>query len=457
MSKLTVPQHLTHSTIFRVWLEAINGIIDEELEIYDVLDTKAPIAHATQGTMYGVGTPEMYGHLKLVDEINDAFDASTGTAVSPKAVADAIAVFSARLDAMEEAFYASLQELRTDMQEQIDELNEAVAGKAPIYHASSEETYGKGNAILYGHLKLSEARSPLFGVDDGVAATPSAVQSAYDDGVAYVDSFNIDYRFESLNRRVSTNEENIQELDDRLNDVEEEIDELQEQLLVGLETLFFSESLSVDSSKLRYGAFVFKDSLEDATLTLNDCRPHFRISIANESNNLLSVVPDAGFTLNSLDLPVVLGRGDTLTLIQNPISNSGIINWTILARETMMESTTERTLSSICTINMASEKSESIEITGPTSIEFNLGQADASGHSEYSEKSLLFISATSNSRLTWPQGIVWMNAEEPPVWGLASGETLFIKAYQFGSRLFLEQKHNSHIVPGLDPDVVDLL
>ena len=47
-----------------------------------------------------------------------------------------------------------------------------------------------------------------------------------------------------------------------------------------------------------------------------------------------------------------------------------------------------------------------------------------------------------------------MDAFEPPVWGLANGETLMIKAYQFGDKLLLEQKHNSHIVPGLDREVV---
>lgn len=456
MSKLTVPQHLTNSTIFRVWLEEINGIIDEELEIYDILETKAPIAHATEGTMYGVGTPLMYGHLKLTDEDDESLDATKGIAATPKAIHAVFATITNRIDALEEAFYASLQDLRIDMQEQIDELNEAVAGKAPIYHASSDETYGKGNGILYGHLRLSETRSPLHGIDDGYAATPSAVQSAYDDSVAYVDSFDINTRFDTLSRRIDANDEEINELENRMDSVEEAIEEIDDKL-VGLETCFFSEDTAVDSSKLQYGAYVFRDASENSTLSLQNCRPHFKISVSNESEHLLTVLAPDGYTINNSTLPVILGKGDTISFVQNPISNSGIINWTITARETMLESAAESTLSSVCRINMSSEKAERIEIAGPTSIEFIPGNASVSGRSEYSEKNILFLSLTSNSVLSWPDNIVWMNAEEAPSWGYADGETLMIKVYQFGDRLFLEQKHNSHIVPGLDRAVVDLL
>lgn len=454
MSKLTVPEIINNSTIFRVWMETINGIIDEELEIYDILETKAPIAHATQGTMYGVGTPLMYGHLKLIDEIDPEMDSSYGTAPSPMAVYGMIQDFTERLDAMEEAFYASLQELRTDMQEQIDNLNEEVSGKAPIYHASTEETYGKGNAVLYGHLRLSDARSPLYGVDDGIAATPAAVQSAYDDAVAYVDSFDINTRFDAVNRRIDANVVSINELAERLGTAEENIQELQENLMVGLETLFFYEDTTVDSSKIKYGVYVFKNAIEEKTLFLKNCRQHFKISVANESEFPLRISASDGFTINEDVLPVVLGKGDTASFVQNPISNSGVVNWTIIGRETAMQGGVEKTASSICSINMASERAERIEVAGPTSIEFIPGSASSENYCEYAEKNILFIALSSNSTLTWPDDVIWMDAFEPPVWGLANGETLMIKAYQFGDKLLLEQKHNSHIVPGLDREVV---
>ena len=53
-------------------------------------------------------------------------------------------------------------------------------GKAPTSHASSETTYGKGTSSVYGHLKLSALTSSTSGASGGIAATPSAVKSAYD-------------------------------------------------------------------------------------------------------------------------------------------------------------------------------------------------------------------------------------------------------------------------------------
>lgn len=453
MSKLTVPPKLTHSTIFRVWLEEINGIIDEELEIYDILENKAPRYHATQMTTYGLGNPEFYGHLKLTDEVDETIDSSSGTAATPKAIHDAVAVFEARLDAMEEAFYAALQELRTDLQEQIDELSEALDGKAPIYHASTEETYGKGNAVLFGHLKLSGERSPLFGVDDGVAATPSAVQTAYDDAIAYVDAFDIDSRFTAVNRRIDNAEAEISALDERLTTAEEDIVDIKDQLY-GLQTYVFSDNLAVDSTKIQYGTYVFRNADNDSILYLNNCRVDIRIFVANEDDHLLKIVPSEGFTIDGGDHPIVLGKGDSASFAQNPISNTGVVNWSLIGKHSALESTAERAVRSICQVNMASEKAETVEVLGPTSIEFILGDASSGNRSEYAEKNLLFIARATNANLTWPDNAVWMNALEPPVWGYEDGETLVIKAYQFGNRMLLEQKHNSHIVPGLDREVV---
>lgn len=53
-------------------------------------------------------------------------------------------------------------------------------GVPPTSHASSNTTYGVGNATQYGHLKLSDATNNLSGVSGGVAATPAAVKAAKD-------------------------------------------------------------------------------------------------------------------------------------------------------------------------------------------------------------------------------------------------------------------------------------
>ena len=58
--------------------------------------------------------------------------------------------------------------------------NTTVAGKAPMSHASTATTYGKGDSTNYGHVKLSDSTDSTSGVADGIAATPAAVKKAYD-------------------------------------------------------------------------------------------------------------------------------------------------------------------------------------------------------------------------------------------------------------------------------------
>lgn len=52
--------------------------------------------------------------------------------------------------------------------------------RAPTDHATSATTYGKGTGTNYGHLKLSDSTSSTSSTSGGIAATPSAVKSAYD-------------------------------------------------------------------------------------------------------------------------------------------------------------------------------------------------------------------------------------------------------------------------------------
>ena len=57
-------------------------------------------------------------------------------------------------------------------------------GNVPTNHASSDTTYGVGDASNYGHLKLSNSTTSTAGSSSGVAATPAAVKKAYDAAVA---------------------------------------------------------------------------------------------------------------------------------------------------------------------------------------------------------------------------------------------------------------------------------
>lgn len=50
----------------------------------------------------------------------------------------------------------------------------------PTNHASTATTYGTGSSSNYGHVKLSDSTSSTSGTSGGIAATPSAVKSAYD-------------------------------------------------------------------------------------------------------------------------------------------------------------------------------------------------------------------------------------------------------------------------------------
>lgn len=50
----------------------------------------------------------------------------------------------------------------------------------PASHASTDTTYGVGNASNYGHVKLSDSTSSTNGTSNGTAATPAAVKAAYD-------------------------------------------------------------------------------------------------------------------------------------------------------------------------------------------------------------------------------------------------------------------------------------
>ncbi len=63
-------------------------------------------------------------------------------------------------------------------------IDEELANRAEKEHASATGEYGAGTAEYYGHVKLSDSVEENYTAEDGVAATPSAVKSAYDAAVA---------------------------------------------------------------------------------------------------------------------------------------------------------------------------------------------------------------------------------------------------------------------------------
>lgn len=64
----------------------------------------------------------------------------------------------------------------------------AEATKAPNNHSSEDTTYGIGDAVKYGHVKLAESTDSTSGANDGIAATPSMVHMLTEDVKAKLDA-----------------------------------------------------------------------------------------------------------------------------------------------------------------------------------------------------------------------------------------------------------------------------
>lgn len=75
---------------------------------------------------------------------------------------------------------------------QVNNIGNALDEKAPINHASSSDTYGKGTDTNYGHVKLSNSTTSTSGTSGGTAATPAAVKAAYDLADGKQDSLTFD-------------------------------------------------------------------------------------------------------------------------------------------------------------------------------------------------------------------------------------------------------------------------
>lgn len=124
-----------------------NAVANLKLSVTALENYKAPTYHADTNTTYGVGSTSYYGHVKLSNATSSPSGETSGTAATPAAV---------------KAAY------------------DHADSKAPKAHASAATTYGTGSSTNYGHVKLSASTSSTSGTSSGIAATPSAVKSAYD-------------------------------------------------------------------------------------------------------------------------------------------------------------------------------------------------------------------------------------------------------------------------------------
>ena len=111
-----------------------------------LLGAFAPKVHDSNSAgTYGAATGSKFGHVKL----SDSYTSSGGAA-------------SSSVGASSQAVY------------------DAYRNRAPVNHASSDTTYGRGNASQYGHVKLSDSFSRSDGgAANGVGASSQAVNGVY--------------------------------------------------------------------------------------------------------------------------------------------------------------------------------------------------------------------------------------------------------------------------------------
>ena len=137
--------------------------------------SKAPKAHASTATTYGVGDGSKYGHVKLSDSHTSTSSVSGGIAATPAAVKSAYDLANQASGTAQGANAVAMNA------KQVAADAAAMAeGCAPKAHASTQTTYGKGTLTNYGHVKLSDSILSTSSTDGGTAATPGAVKKAYD-------------------------------------------------------------------------------------------------------------------------------------------------------------------------------------------------------------------------------------------------------------------------------------
>lgn len=134
----------------------------------------APTLHNSTATTYGRGTNAAYGHVRLSDVISSNNELS-GVAITPYAVNIVNSAATAAQTCASAAYT-----LATSANSLATTANTSAANKAPISHACTTTTYGFGNYLAYGHVRLmNSVTNVTAGENSGFAATPSSVGTAY--------------------------------------------------------------------------------------------------------------------------------------------------------------------------------------------------------------------------------------------------------------------------------------
>ena len=110
---------------------------------------KAPTSHASENSIYGLGSSTLYGHVKVINNLTQT-NYADGTALS----ANQGKILDDKISNCVKNDDARLTNART-----------------PVAHASVNGTYGLGSSTLYGHVKVIDT------FDDNAASDSSAVMS----------------------------------------------------------------------------------------------------------------------------------------------------------------------------------------------------------------------------------------------------------------------------------------
>ena len=174
-----------------------------------IISGKAPNNHASAETTYGIGTGSNYGHVKLVDNLNNDSDADSGKAATPKAI---YSLYNQLITHRKCGTTSQLQEIMAKGKATADDYghvklgaadqngataasgvaapnghthsqyltqHQDISGKAPNNHASTGTTYGVGTSINYGHVKLGTVDQNGATAANGVAAPNGHTHSQY--------------------------------------------------------------------------------------------------------------------------------------------------------------------------------------------------------------------------------------------------------------------------------------
>jgi len=427
---------------------------------------KAEKNHASTETTYGIGTDSLYGHLKIAQEyVPTEYNPENGNITEQWIASDTWQDSNNQSKAVSMNFLSNfcsdLKTVFSDLNTRIETTNSSLENYAIKNHASTDNTYGLGTPIEYGHLKITETfnENTTYSLNDSIAVSASAFSDfLYGETGYYNEIDNIITSINNISASGNDNEIAIAELQNNVSEINNELDNLDsriqaiEDLPVSYGTYFFDTDLSIDENLSEYSTFICRGNSNDVTVTLKGIQDNFQFSIKNESDYLVKINAETGNTIDNATMPVILGKYDSAIVKQNPMEEN-VIDFTILSRNSVLKqsgysSTTEDSIS----ISMSNRNANYFDINSPeVTLVITSSLSNDSNNIEYSEKIVVF-NAKTDTRIIYPNNLIWMNNSQPPKWGNIN-ETLILKLLQIGTTVYATAIHNSQIVDDLDTGV----